>query len=108
MYNYFVIVKIKFSNTKLLLKGVKVMDIGTKIKALRLKNNLTLKELASRCELTTGFLSQLEHNVSSPSIQTLENIIEALGSSLKDFFNDTEENKMVFNKDDFYIHETQD
>ena len=58
------------------------MDIGTKIKALRLKNNLTLKELASRCELTTGFLSQLEHNVSSPSIQTLENIIEALGSSL--------------------------
>ena len=56
MYNYFVIVKIKFSNTKLLLKGVKVMDIGTKIKALRLKNNLTLKELASRCELTTGFL----------------------------------------------------
>ena len=23
-------------------------------------------------------------------------------------FNDTEENKMVFNKDDFYIHETQD
>ena len=104
MYNYFVIVKIKFSNTKLLLKGVKAMDIGTKIKALRLKNNLTLKELASRCELTTGFLSQLEHNVSSPSIQTLENIIEALGSSLKDFFNDTEENKMVFNKDDFYIH----
>ena len=84
------------------------MDIGTKIKALRLKNNLTLRELASRCELTTGFLSQLEHNVSSPSIQTLENIIEALGSSLKDFFNDTEENKMVFNKDDFYIHETQD
>ena len=78
MYNYFVIVKIKFSNTKLLLKEVKVMDIGTKIKALRLKNNLTLKELASRCELTTGFLSQLEHNVSSPSIQTLENIIEAL------------------------------
>ena len=83
-------------------------NIGAKIKALRLKNNLTLKELASRCELTTGFLSQLEHNVSSPSIQTLEDIIEALGSSLKDFFSENEETKLVFNKDDYFEHETQD
>lgn len=84
------------------------MDIGLRIKALRLKNNLTLAELAARCELTTGFLSQLEHNVSSPSIQTLENIIEALGSTLKDFFAETEETKLVFKKDDFYEHETND
>lgn len=84
------------------------MDIGSKIKALRLKNNLTLKELASRCELTTGFISQLEHNVSSPSIQTLENIIEALGSTLKDFFNENDEMKIVFNKEDYYEHETKD
>jgi len=84
------------------------MDIGLRIKALRLKNNLTLAELAARCELTTGFLSQLEHNVSSPSIQTLENIIEALGSTLKDFFAETEETRLVFKKDDFYEHETND
>lgn len=84
------------------------MDIGARIKALRLKNNLTLAELAARCELTTGFLSQLEHNVSSPSIQTLENIIEALGSTLKEFFDETEENKIVFKKEDFYEHETND
>ena len=84
------------------------MDIGSKIKALRLKNNLTLKELAARSELTIGFLSQLEHNVSSPSIQTLENIIEALGSTLKEFFNDEEETRIVFKKEDFYEHETKD
>lgn len=84
------------------------MDIGSKIKALRLKNNLTLKELAARCELTTGFISQLEHNVSSPSIQTLENIIEALGSTLKDFFNEKDDMKVVFKKDDYYEHETSD
>ena len=84
------------------------MDIGAKIKALRLQNNLTLKELAARCELTTGFLSQLEHNVSSPSIQTLEDIIEALGTTLKDFFNDEEETRIVFKKEDFFEHETQD
>lgn len=84
------------------------MDIGARIKSLRLKNNLTLAELASRCELTTGFLSQLEHNVSSPSIQTLEDIIEALGSTLKEFFDDDDDTKIVFKKDDFFEHQTND
>ncbi len=40
------------------------MDIGTKIKQLRLTNDLTLEELASRSELTKGFLSQVERNES--------------------------------------------
>ena len=35
------------------------MDIGAKIKALRIQNDLTLEELASRSELTKGFLSQV-------------------------------------------------
>ena len=55
------------------------MDIGARIRQLRNKNNLTLEELASRCELTKGFLSQLERNLTSPSISTLEDIVEALG-----------------------------
>ena len=51
------------------------MDIGYRIKQLRTKNNLTLEELASRCELTKGFLSQLELNLTSPSIATLQYIV---------------------------------
>ena len=35
------------------------MDIGDKIKRLRLSNQLTLEELANRSELTKGFYSQL-------------------------------------------------
>ena len=50
------------------------MDIGHKIKQLRVQNGLTLEELASRSELTKGFLSQLERNLTSPSISTLEDI----------------------------------
>ena len=53
------------------------MDIGKRIRQLRIKNDLTLEELASRCELTKGYLSQLERNLASPSIQTLEDITEA-------------------------------
>ena len=45
-----------------------------------------LEELASRCELTKGFLSQLERNLTSPSIATLQDIVEALGTTLAKFF----------------------
>ena len=51
------------------------MDIGAKIKLLRIKNQLTLAELANRSELTKGFRSQVERNLTSPSIATLEDIL---------------------------------
>ena len=62
------------------------MDIGKKIRELRTANDLTLEELASRSELTKGFLSQVERNLTSPSISTLEDIMEALGTDLSQFF----------------------
>ena len=42
------------------------MDLGRKIKQLRLANDLTLEELANRSELSKGFLSQVERNLTSP------------------------------------------
>ena len=47
------------------------MDIGNKIKQLRTRQGLTLEELASRSELTKGFSSQLERDLTSPSIDSL-------------------------------------
>lgn len=82
------------------------MKIGEKIKRLRLKNGLTQEELASRCELTKGFISQVERELTSPSIATLVDILESLGTNLKDFFNDIVEEKVVFKKDD--VFEKQD
>ena len=55
------------------------MDIGKKLRELRKQNDLTLEDLASRSELTKGFLSQVERNLTAPSIATLEDILEALG-----------------------------
>lgn len=79
------------------------MDIGHKIKQLRIQKGLTLEELASRSELTKGFLSQMERNLTSPSISTLNDILEALGSSLADFFKEEKEEKVVFQKKDFFV-----
>jgi transcriptional regulator with XRE-family HTH domain len=81
------------------------MNIGHKIKRLRIKNNLTLEELASRCELTKGFLSQLERDLTSPSIATLNDICEALGISLSSFFQEENDEKTVFTVDDFFVDE---
>ena len=78
------------------------MDIGIKVKALRLKNNLTQEELADRCEITKGFISQLENNVVNPSIDTLNDILVVLGSNLGEFFHNEESEPLVFRKEDYF------
>lgn len=77
------------------------MLLGNKIKELRLQLNLTQEELADRCELTKGYISQLENDLTSPSIATLVDILSALGSSLKEFFDEEEEQRITFKKSDF-------
>ncbi len=80
----------------------RVMIIGEKIKDLRLACELTQEELADRCELTKGYISQLENDLTSPSIATLIDILSALGTNLKEFFSDIEsEEKIMFNKNEF-------
>lgn len=84
------------------------MDIGKKLKELRLQNDLTLDDLASRSELTKGFLSQVERNLTTPSIATLEDILEALGSSLSEFFHEEPERQVVFSTQDFFVDEKEE
>jgi len=65
-----------------------VLNIGEKIRRLRKANNLTQEELANRVYLTKGFISQLERDLTSPSIITLKGILDVLGEELADFFLD--------------------
>jgi transcriptional regulator with XRE-family HTH domain len=81
------------------------MDIGKKIRALRLGNNLTQEELANRLELTKGYISQLENNLTSPSMQTSISILDVLGTDVHEFFSIEEEQTVVYKKDDFYVKE---
>ncbi|MDD3839482.1 MAG: XRE family transcriptional regulator [Clostridia bacterium] len=74
------------------------MNIGKKIKTLRKLNGLTQEELAMRTDLTKGFISQIERNLTSPSIATLMDILEALGTDIKRFFNEPDSKKIVFAK----------
>lgn len=78
------------------------MEIGKKLKELRVQKSLTQEELADRAELSKGFISQIERDLTSPSISTLVDILQCLGTDLKDFFNDTQDRQVVFKKEDFF------
>ncbi len=77
------------------------MELGTKLRDMRQKKGLTQEELADRCELTKGYISQLENDLTSPSIATLVDLLNALGSSLGDFFHEEQEEKLVFPEAEF-------
>jgi len=83
------------------------MDIGAKIKKLRTQKGLTLEELAGRSELTKGFLSQLERGLTSPSIDSLDDILEALGTNLADFFREDKDERYLFRAQDFFVDERE-
>ncbi|MCI9023691.1 MAG: cupin domain-containing protein [Dorea sp.] len=76
--------------------------IGRKIKDLRNRVGLTQQELADRTELTKGFISQLERGQVSPSVVTLLDLIECLGTTASDFFKETEEEHVVFSEEGFF------
>jgi transcriptional regulator with XRE-family HTH domain len=84
------------------------MNIGAKIKRLRMENGLTQEELADRCELTKGFISQLERDLTSPSIATLIDILEALGTNLSEFFEEENDEKIVFKDEDVFVKVEED
>ena len=71
------------------------MEIGVKIKQLRLQRGLTQEELAARTELTKGFISQLERDLTSPSIATLMDILAALGTDVAGFFRESQDEQVV-------------
>ena len=84
------------------------MNIGNEIKRLRIKNGLTQEELADRCELSKGFISQIERDLASPSISTLSDILQCLGTDLKNFFNSAVDEEVVFKETDVFVKEYKD
>ena len=78
------------------------MDNGYRIKDLRVLKGLTQEELADRAELSKGFISQVERNLTSPSIATLMDILQCLGLTIGEFFNEEPEEQIVFGHQDYF------
>ena len=69
--------------------------IGERLKRLRIQKNLTQEELGERTDLSKGYISQVERDLASPSMETFFNILQVLGCEPKDFFDKESLNQQV-------------
>lgn len=63
-------------------------QIGEKLKELRGRRHLGIRELAARSGISHSAISLIERNRMSPSVETLGAILDALGTTLTGFFSD--------------------
>jgi quercetin dioxygenase-like cupin family protein/DNA-binding XRE family transcriptional regulator len=61
------------------------VKLGGKVRARRRACGMTLTDLASRTDLSIGFLSQVERDITAPSLSSLSLIARALGARIHDF-----------------------
>lgn len=76
------------------------MKIGERIKNLRELSNLTQEELAERAGLTKGFISQIERDLTSISLDSFLQILEAMDENISDFFRESSAEKIVYRETD--------
>jgi transcriptional regulator with XRE-family HTH domain len=79
------------------------MHLGKKLRRMRQARGLTAVELAKRARVTTGFISQLEHSQTVPSLLTLQRIAAVLGVSLTYFFLEENLQPQVVRKQERHI-----
>ena len=76
------------------------MDIGSTIRAIRKRKNITIAQICDTTGLSQGFMSQVETNKTSPSISTLENIADALKVPLAYLLLKKEERMRIVRRDE--------
>ncbi len=68
------------------------MDVGGRLKAVRAARQLSQRDLASRAGLTSGAISLIEQNKSSPSVASLKALLDAIPMTMSEFFADVDVN----------------
>jgi len=78
------------------------MKIGEKVKALRRERRTTLNELSQRSGVSKSLLSQIERNISVPTVTTLQRIADAFGIPIARMFaeNDADASAASINRND--------
>ena len=71
------------------------MNLGSLIRRYRKEKKLTLKTVAEKAGISEGFLSQVENDVNSPSVDTLSKICNAIGVKAGDLLNQASDQKRL-------------
>lgn len=80
----------------------KELDVGARLKSVRLSKRLSQRELARKSGVTNGLISQIEQRHSSPSIASLKRILDAIPMTLSEFFteDDIDTKQIFFRRDE--------
>lgn len=70
-----------------------VLQLGNRLSSLRKRKNMTLDDLSAKSGVSKSILSQIERDLSNPTVTTISRISEALGEKLSDFFSKIEVEK---------------
>ena len=70
-----------------------VLQLGNRLSSLRKRKNMTLDDLSAKSGVSKSILSQIERDLSTPTVTTISRISEALGEKLSDFFSKIEVEK---------------
>ncbi|MGM0122782.1 hypothetical protein IGI37_000148 [Enterococcus sp. AZ194] len=62
------------------------MELGEKVKQLRNKKKMTIKEMSKLTGLSTGFISQFERGITTIDVKHLDTIAEILDTDITTFF----------------------
>lgn len=73
-------------NSKENISDLQNLNLGQKIRALRLRRKFTLQVLSDRAGMSVPFLSQIENNGAFPPVSTLLKISKALDVNIVYFF----------------------
>ena len=68
-----------------------LLKLSQRVRQIRLAQNLTVDELARKCQFSKGFISQVENFRTTPSLKALNKISSALGISVSDLIDGSAE-----------------
>ena len=76
------------------------VNIGARIRNLRLRGNFSLRQLSQMSGVSVSYLSSIEKDLVSPTLAMLRKVLVALGTNFSEFFSDSKENdsKYIFRK----------
>lgn len=69
--------------------------IGKKLKATRLKNDMTIQDLADRSRVSSNMISRIERGLTVPSVEILMKLASSFGMSINFFVQEAEKGSTV-------------
>lgn len=76
------------------------MELGEKIRSLRQKQKMSIEKLADMSGLSKGLISQIERDITGPSVASLWKISKSLNVTMNYFFDEYDDFNQVVRKDE--------